>query len=110
MVSHSPILAIFRFIWLSHTLWFKPADFELRFMVVNKKVCNHLIRLDTLGATAKLPTDKQATGRDAEGVTGAEMRNDPMLTIHPMGVAASVVAAARLNQQKNDWGVLWFSS
>ncbi|KAK3200539.1 hypothetical protein Dsin_023954 [Dipteronia sinensis] len=54
------------------------------------------------GATAKLPTDKQATRRDAEGVTGAEMRNDPMLTTHPMGVAASMVAAARLNQQKNE--------
>ncbi|XP_062005083.1 late embryogenesis abundant protein D-34-like isoform X1 [Rosa rugosa] len=49
-------------------------------------------------ATSKLPADKPATRRDAEGVTGAEMRNDPYLTTHPTGVAASVAAAARLNQ------------
>ncbi|XVE62868.1 hypothetical protein DITRI_Ditri06bG0154400 [Diplodiscus trichospermus] len=49
-------------------------------------------------ATVKLPSDKPATRRDAEGVTGAEMRNDPNLTTHPAGVAASVAAAARLNQ------------
>ncbi|KAL6142767.1 hypothetical protein ACLB2K_061043 [Fragaria x ananassa] len=51
-------------------------------------------------ATSKLPADKPATRRDAEGVTGAEMRNDPYLTTHPTGVAASVAAAARLNQVK----------
>ncbi|TYG96454.1 hypothetical protein ES288_A11G352000v1 [Gossypium darwinii] len=49
-------------------------------------------------ATAKLPADKPATRKDAEGVMGAEMRNDPNLTTHPAGVAASVAAAARLNQ------------
>ncbi|XVF57299.1 hypothetical protein PTKIN_Ptkin06aG0194100 [Pterospermum kingtungense] len=54
---------------------------------------------DILGnATARLLSDKPATRRDAEGVTGAEMRNDPNLTTHPAGVAASVAAAARLNQ------------
>jgi hypothetical protein len=52
-------------------------------------------------ATSKLPADKPATRKDAEGVTGAEMRNDPFLTTHPAGVAASVAAAARLNQQNN---------
>ncbi|XP_028770779.1 late embryogenesis abundant protein D-34-like [Neltuma alba] len=52
-------------------------------------------------ATLKLPSDKAATRRDAEGVTGAEMRNDPNLTTHPAGVAASVAAAARLNQHNN---------
>ncbi|XVF42116.1 hypothetical protein PTKIN_Ptkin01aG0334200 [Pterospermum kingtungense] len=49
-------------------------------------------------ATAKIPSDKPATRRDAEGVTGAEMRNDPNLSTHPAGVSASVAAAARLNQ------------
>ncbi|KAH1084142.1 hypothetical protein J1N35_023903 [Gossypium stocksii] len=49
-------------------------------------------------ATARLPADKPATRKDAEGVMGAEMRNDPNLTTHPAGVAASVAAAARLNQ------------
>ncbi|KAE8664133.1 late embryoproteinsis abundant protein D-34-like isoform X2 [Hibiscus syriacus] len=49
-------------------------------------------------ATARLPSDKPATRKDAEGVMGAEMRNDPNLTIHPAGVAASIAAAARLNQ------------
>ncbi|KAK7277859.1 hypothetical protein RJT34_22878 [Clitoria ternatea] len=48
-------------------------------------------------ATSKLPADRPATRRDAEGVTGAEMRNDPNLTTHPGGVSASVAAAARLN-------------
>ncbi|PSS24880.1 Late embryogenesis abundant protein like [Actinidia chinensis var. chinensis] len=51
-------------------------------------------------ATAKLPSDKPATRRDAEGVIGAEVRNDPNLATRPGGVAASVAAAARLNQSK----------
>ncbi|XP_014511835.1 late embryogenesis abundant protein 47-like [Vigna radiata var. radiata] len=49
-------------------------------------------------ATSKLPSDRAATRRDAEGVTGAEMRNDPNLTTHTGGVSAAVAAAARLNQ------------
>ncbi|KAK6940796.1 Late embryogenesis abundant protein, SMP subgroup domain [Dillenia turbinata] len=49
-------------------------------------------------ATAKLPADKAATREDAENVIGAEIRNKPDLTTHPGGVAASVAAAARLNQ------------
>lgn len=52
------------------------------------------------GARSKLPSDKPATRKDAEGVTGAEMRNDPHLTTYPTGVAASVAAAARINQSK----------
>ncbi|KAL5068660.1 hypothetical protein RYX36_019547 [Vicia faba] len=53
-------------------------------------------------ATLKLPADRPATRRDAEGVTGAEMRNDPSLTTHPGGVSASVAAAARLNQNNSN--------
>ncbi|KAK4487646.1 hypothetical protein RD792_005700 [Penstemon davidsonii] len=49
-------------------------------------------------ASAKLPSDKPVTRRDAEGVIGAELRNDPNLCTRPGGVAASVAAAARLNQ------------
>ncbi|KAK9016532.1 hypothetical protein V6N11_079028 [Hibiscus sabdariffa] len=49
-------------------------------------------------ATSKLPSDKPATRKDAEGVMGAETRNDPNLTTHPAGVSASIAAAARLNQ------------
>ncbi|XP_027364549.1 late embryogenesis abundant protein 47-like [Abrus precatorius] len=52
-------------------------------------------------ATSKLPADRAATRRDAEGVMGAEMRNDPNLVTHPGGVSASVAAAARLNQTNN---------
>ncbi|XP_057961991.1 late embryogenesis abundant protein 47 [Malania oleifera] len=53
-------------------------------------------------ATSKLPMDKPATRKDAEGVISAELRNNPNLVTHPGGVAASVAAAARLNQnQKN---------
>ncbi|XP_020209093.1 late embryogenesis abundant protein D-34-like [Cajanus cajan] len=50
------------------------------------------------GATAKLPADKEATLEDAEGVANAEVRNNPNATATPGGVAASVAAAARLNQ------------
>lgn len=41
------------------------------------------------------------TRRDAEGVIGAELRNDPNLATRPGGVAASVAAAARHNQKKH---------
>ncbi|KAF3499362.1 hypothetical protein F2Q69_00039752 [Brassica cretica] len=34
---------------------------------------------------SKLLSDKPATRKDTEGVTGAEMRNDPHLTIYPVG-------------------------
>ncbi|XP_016433476.1 late embryogenesis abundant protein 47-like [Nicotiana tabacum] len=49
-------------------------------------------------ASAKLPADKPVTRKDAEGVIGAELRNDPNLCTRPGGVAASIAAAARLNQ------------
>uniref|UniRef100_A0A803Q1Q1 SMP domain-containing protein n=1 Tax=Cannabis sativa TaxID=3483 RepID=A0A803Q1Q1_CANSA len=49
-------------------------------------------------ATAKLPADKAATRQDAEGVVSAELRNNPNLTTQAGGVAASVTAAARLNE------------
>ncbi|TKY51168.1 Late embryogenesis abundant protein D-34 [Spatholobus suberectus] len=49
-------------------------------------------------ATAKLPADKAATLQDAEGVASAEVRNNPHATATPGGVAASVAAAARLNE------------
>ncbi|KAA8548647.1 hypothetical protein F0562_000331 [Nyssa sinensis] len=50
------------------------------------------------GVTVKLPADKAATRQDAEGVIAAELRNNPNMTTHPGGVAASVAAAARLNE------------
>ncbi|XP_065863295.1 late embryogenesis abundant protein D-34-like [Euphorbia lathyris] len=50
------------------------------------------------GASGKLGADKVVTRADAEGVVSAELRNDPNLTTHPGGVAASITAAARLNQ------------
>ncbi|XP_074377676.1 late embryogenesis abundant protein 47-like [Apium graveolens] len=53
-------------------------------------------------AASKLPSDKPVTRRDAEGVIGAELRNDPNITTHPGGVAASLVAAARINQSKHN--------
>ncbi|XP_057736480.1 late embryogenesis abundant protein D-34-like [Arachis stenosperma] len=52
------------------------------------------------GATAKLPADKAATHQDAEGVASAEARNNTGGTT-PGGVAASVAAAARLNEKVN---------
>ncbi|EYU20966.1 hypothetical protein MIMGU_mgv1a019437mg, partial [Erythranthe guttata] len=52
-------------------------------------------------ATLKMAGDKAVTREDAEGVIYAEIRNkqEDMAT-HPGGVAASVAAAARLNQEK----------
>ncbi|XP_021853558.2 late embryogenesis abundant protein D-34-like [Spinacia oleracea] len=52
-------------------------------------------------ATIKLPADKEATRQDAEGVVSAELRNNPNVATRPGGVAASVAAAARLNQGNN---------
>ncbi|EEF45292.1 late embryogenesis abundant protein D-34 isoform X2 [Ricinus communis] len=52
-------------------------------------------------ATTKLPADKVVTRADAEGVVSAEIRNNPNLSTHPGGVAASMAAAARLNENTN---------
>ncbi|XP_021716898.1 late embryogenesis abundant protein D-34-like [Chenopodium quinoa] len=52
-------------------------------------------------ATMKLPADKEATRHDAEGVVSAELRNNPNVATRPGGVAASVAAAARLNEGNN---------
>nr|XP_043622911.1 late embryogenesis abundant protein D-34 [Erigeron canadensis] len=51
-------------------------------------------------ASTMLPRDKPVTREDAEGVIGAEIRNKPDLATYPGGVAASMAAAARLNQKK----------
>ncbi|XP_052185161.1 late embryogenesis abundant protein D-34-like [Diospyros lotus] len=48
-------------------------------------------------ATERLPADKAATMEDAEGVIGAELRNNRRMATYPGGVAESVAAAARLN-------------
>ncbi|CAN4092946.1 unnamed protein product [Withania somnifera] len=55
----------------------------------------------SVGATARLPADKAATRQDAQGVMEAEIRNNPNLTAYPGGVAASVAAAARLNERSS---------
>lgn len=49
-------------------------------------------------ATAKLEQDKIVTKEDAEGVAGAELRNNPAMLTHPGGVSDSMAAAARLNR------------
>ncbi|KAG9451996.1 hypothetical protein H6P81_004900 [Aristolochia fimbriata] len=49
-------------------------------------------------ATRKLPRDKTVTRQDAEGVISAELRNNPDLVTHPGGVAATMAAAAKLNE------------
>lgn len=50
------------------------------------------------GATAKLAADKAVTLEDAERVASAEVRNNPDASATPGGVAASVAAAARINE------------
>ncbi|XP_051123933.1 late embryogenesis abundant protein 47-like [Andrographis paniculata] len=52
-------------------------------------------------ASVRLPADKPVIRSDAEGVISAELRNAPNLRTHPGGVAASVAAAARINQAAN---------
>ncbi|XP_074568066.1 late embryogenesis abundant protein D-34-like [Curcuma longa] len=44
--------------------------------------------------------DKKATREDAERVAAAEMRNNPDLRTYPGGVGASILAAAKLNQDR----------
>ncbi|KAI3975763.1 hypothetical protein MKX01_023189 [Papaver californicum] len=51
-------------------------------------------------ATSKLPKDKTVTSEDAEGVVSAELRNNPNMATYPGGIAASVAASARLNQEQ----------
>lgn len=43
-------------------------------------------------ATSKLTADKPVARRDAEGVIGAELRNDPNLATHPGSIATSLNA------------------
>ncbi|KAL5712611.1 hypothetical protein ACHQM5_014765 [Ranunculus cassubicifolius] len=50
-------------------------------------------------ACSKMSADKAVTTEDAEGVIGAELRNNPELATFPGGVADSMAAAARMNQQ-----------
>ncbi|AES60879.1 putative Seed maturation protein [Medicago truncatula] len=50
------------------------------------------------GAREKLGSDKAVTREDAEGVIGAELRNKADMRTKPGGVAASMAAAATLNQ------------
>lgn len=49
-------------------------------------------------ATQKLPADKVVTREDAKAVIGAEIRNSPTMSTTRGGVAESLAAAARLNQ------------
>ncbi|KAJ4830144.1 hypothetical protein Tsubulata_019930, partial [Turnera subulata] len=49
------------------------------------------------GASGKLVTDRPVTREDADGVASAELRSSSSLTTNPGGVAASMNAAARLN-------------
>ncbi|KAF6171149.1 hypothetical protein GIB67_012223 [Kingdonia uniflora] len=51
-------------------------------------------------AASKLPRDKPVTRQDAEGVMGAELRKNLNLTTHPSGVTTTVVAVARLNENR----------
>ncbi|XP_022974461.1 late embryogenesis abundant protein D-34-like [Cucurbita maxima] len=51
-----------------------------------------------MGAKGKLATDKPVSRKDAEGVVSAELSNNPNLITHPGGVAATITAAARLNE------------
>lgn len=53
-------------------------------------------------ASSLLPKGKAVTREDAEVVVAAEIGNQPGMLTHPDGVAASMAAAAQLNQNKKD--------
>ncbi|BBH10286.1 Seed maturation protein, partial [Prunus dulcis] len=61
---------------------------------VNKKKLGDVLQ----DATQKLPADKVVTREDAKAVIGAEIRNSPTMSTTRGGVAESLAAAARLNQ------------
>ncbi|KAK9945282.1 hypothetical protein M0R45_010804 [Rubus argutus] len=50
------------------------------------------------GATQKMVGDKPVTREDAKAIIGAEIRNNPNMSTTPGGIAESMAAAARLNQ------------
>ncbi|XP_050220081.1 late embryogenesis abundant protein D-34-like [Mercurialis annua] len=50
------------------------------------------------GASANLAADKVVTRADAEGVASAELRNSPNLSMYSGGVAETIIAAARFNE------------
>ncbi|ESW16639.1 hypothetical protein PHAVU_007G173100 [Phaseolus vulgaris] len=63
----------------------------------NKTTLSDVLR----DARVKLQADKVVTREDAEGVIGAELRNKLDMKTTPGGVAASMAAAATLNQNRN---------
>lgn len=71
------------------------ADFNARTMNLEDKTRLSDVLSD---ATAKLEQDKIVTKEDAEGVAGAELRNNPAMVTHPGGVSDSMAAAAKLNR------------
>ncbi|KAL8100803.1 hypothetical protein AgCh_032880 [Apium graveolens] len=71
--------------------------------IINSRIADDANKT-TLGdvladASQKLPDDQPVKEVDAERVIGAELRNDPALTVHPGGVATSMAAAAQLNKK-----------
>ncbi|GMY16689.1 late embryogenesis abundant protein D-34 [Fagus crenata] len=73
------------------------ADVNPRVMLDENKTTLSDVLAD---ATGRLQADKAVTREDAEGVIGAEIRNKPDMSTTIGGVAASIAAAARLNQSK----------
>nr|BAD86645.1 ECP31 protein [Daucus carota] len=71
------------------------ADYNARTMNVASKTKLGDVLAD---ASIRLAEDKAVTREDAEGVVGAEVRNNPEMMTYPGGVASSMAAAARLNQ------------
>ncbi|EFH65697.1 predicted protein [Arabidopsis lyrata subsp. lyrata] len=57
------------------------------------------LEINVVDAAEKLPGDKVVTSEDAEAVVGAELRSSSEMKTTPGGVADSMSAGARLNQQ-----------
>ncbi|KAK6141345.1 hypothetical protein DH2020_024895 [Rehmannia glutinosa] len=73
------------------------AKHNARTMAEDKKI---KVRDVLANATSRLPDDRAVTKEDADAAVGAELRNKMEMTTYPGGVAASMVAAANLNQQQ----------
>ncbi|PQQ16905.1 late embryogenesis abundant protein D-34-like [Prunus yedoensis var. nudiflora] len=70
---------------------------------INPRYVNNTKLGDVLeDATQKLPADKVVTREDAKAVIGAEIRNSPTMSTTRGGVAESLAAASRINQNTGE--------
>nr|GEW13673.1 benzoate carboxyl methyltransferase [Tanacetum cinerariifolium] len=95
-ISH-PAVGGHHVITKSVSRWY-PSYYGLKMFSLRIVISSfEMLRVD---ASIMLPKDKVVTREDTEGVIGAEIRNQPDLATYPGGVAATMAAAARLNEKQ----------